>query len=172
MEASACDSTAFHDKTHHYGRIPSHRAPQKLSIGSFCMKLRALPYGGIGTRFYGILRQETPLRPNTEPQGVPEALDRFFLLPMQASACDSTPLCDSSAICGDSPILSPFSDFVAILRFCRDSPILSPFSDFVATLRFCREAPILSPFSDFVAILRFCRHSLILSRFSDFVAIL
>ena len=43
------------------------------------MKLRALPYAGIGLRFYDILQQETPLRPNTEPQGVPEALDRFFL---------------------------------------------------------------------------------------------
>ena len=28
---------------------------------------------------YNVLRQERPLRPNTEPQGVPEALDRFFL---------------------------------------------------------------------------------------------
>ena len=39
------------------------------------MKLRALPYAGIGMRFYDILRQETPLWPNTEPQGVPEALN-------------------------------------------------------------------------------------------------
>ena len=54
MKASACESTAFYDKKHHYGRIPSHRASQKLSIGSFCMKLRALPYGGIGVRFYDI----------------------------------------------------------------------------------------------------------------------
>ena len=42
----------FYDMKHHYGRIPSHRASQRLSIGSFCMKLRALPYGGICVRFY------------------------------------------------------------------------------------------------------------------------
>ena len=30
------------------GRIPSHRASQKLSIGSFCMKLCTLLYEGIG----------------------------------------------------------------------------------------------------------------------------
>ena len=44
----------FYDIKYHYGRIPNHRASQKLSIGSFCMKLRALPHGGICMRFYDI----------------------------------------------------------------------------------------------------------------------
>ena len=37
---------------HHYTWTPSHMASQNLSIGSFCMKLRALLYEGIGIWFY------------------------------------------------------------------------------------------------------------------------
>ena len=59
MQASACDSTTFYNKKHHYGRIPSHKASQKLSIGSFCMKLRALLYEGIGMLFYDMKHHYT-----------------------------------------------------------------------------------------------------------------
>ena len=41
---------------HKSGRIPSHIASKKLSIGSFGSKLRRASFEGIGMRFYEILQ--------------------------------------------------------------------------------------------------------------------
>ena len=59
---------------HKRGRIPSHRASQKLSTGCFGGKFNFLSPICDSTAFYNGIQK----RPNTEPQGVPEALDRMF----------------------------------------------------------------------------------------------
>ena len=76
MEASACDLTKFHDITHHYGRIPSHRVSQKLPIGSFGRKLRGSPYGGIGVPFYDMEHQYGPIPSYRTSQRL--SINRFF----------------------------------------------------------------------------------------------
>ena len=68
LKTSACDLTRAYNIKHKYGRVPSHRASQRLSRAWSGRKLRGASYDGIAVRFYEILRY------NTEPQGIPDAL--------------------------------------------------------------------------------------------------
>ena len=57
---------------HKHGRIRSHRASQKLSIGGFSIKPKSLSPNPVSMTFYNGGQK----RPNTERQGVPETVDR------------------------------------------------------------------------------------------------